>query len=340
MSSRSVIATVLLVVLVLVVMAIRTVTDVDSVIDEDSRRVRRKVVMPARDTDTTEIPRSVHYIWLQGEAHCRAHSPINARSLQSWKDFCKSYDLEFCFWDEGALCEEIWPAVPDWVPLLYDQLKTAAGKADVARAAILWACGGWYADADFEVVRPSLMHWTMSTQAPCAVTLYTGPIAPTWLVRIATDHFYNNAFYGCVPGHPLPARILEEAFARLVVSRSPQQSLHVEVLRLATGADTLETTRTTSPMIFTRIVDGLRRAGHPIHVLSAAATEGSSMIRYYAPGQATPPYCAGHHHTRGSWLPSSVRGLANMDSHWQGTTMWPLLAVGSIGALLAHNIFT
>jgi mannosyltransferase OCH1-like enzyme len=96
------------------------------------------------------IPKIVHFIWLQGEAHLRAHQPVFWQNvLRSREIFGNEWQVKL--WDE----ETILPLVSSFPGLAgrYAALDKLAMKADVARFAILKEYGGIYLDVDFLVER-------------------------------------------------------------------------------------------------------------------------------------------------------------------------------------------
>lgn len=99
----------------------------------------------------TPIPRTVHFVWFQGEAHLRQHEPGYWANVQRTRElFGEGWDVKL--WDEPAVVRVIEQAAPHVMPR-FAALDEPAMKADIARFALMKVYGGIYLDIDFIVYR-------------------------------------------------------------------------------------------------------------------------------------------------------------------------------------------
>lgn len=86
----------------------------------------------------------VHYIWYQGWEYSRFNTRIKENEPK-WSDA----DLKIKKWDQNSIETLIKTSYPDYIKW-FVSLQTTIAKCDVARAFILHAEGGIYADCDFD----------------------------------------------------------------------------------------------------------------------------------------------------------------------------------------------
>ena len=86
----------------------------------------------------------IHYIWYQGWEYCKFNKRIQDNSA-TWKEA----NLEIKKWDQHSIETLIKTSYPLYIKW-FVSLQTTIAKCDVARAFILHAEGGIYADCDFD----------------------------------------------------------------------------------------------------------------------------------------------------------------------------------------------
>lgn len=130
-----------------------------------------------------KIPRAIHQIWLGGPLPERYR-----RWSQKWKDIHPNW--EYHLWNESSILAD--DAVNEEA---FRKTVNLGAKSDIARYAILKKYGGFYADTDFEPVRP------LDPLLRCSfVSGIVYEKAPET----------NNAFFGTVPHHPIIEELVEE----------------------------------------------------------------------------------------------------------------------------------
>lgn len=150
------------------------------------------------------IPRIVHFIWLQGEAHLREHAP------EYWENVRRTRELfgdhwEVKLWEEPALLEVIAQVAPQ-VLQRFESLDRSAMKADVARFVLVKAYGGIYLDIDFIVTR-SLEPLCHLAQEPYVA-----------LRRLRFGSFLHSVLNGTLASEP-------ESLQTYIIISSPQHPL-------------------------------------------------------------------------------------------------------------------
>jgi hypothetical protein len=130
------------------------------------------------------IPNRVHQIWLGGKLPVR---------YQGWTDSWRrmNKDWEYRLWDEKAILKF---GLKNEVA--FRESASFGAKSDIARYEILEREGGVYADTDFECLRP--MNELVKSCSFFAGTIFSD------IPEI------NNGLMGCVPGHPLLRRLVEQ----------------------------------------------------------------------------------------------------------------------------------
>ena len=130
-------------------------------------------------------PRVVHQIWMQGAALCpRSKSDL---ASQPWGP-----DVKHHLWDERAISALVDAQYSPWKSL-WHSIQSLIIKCDVARAFILHAYGGIYADIDYE---PSDGHKD-------AFNLVLGrDVVIGGYQSILVDRIPNNAWIAAVPRAP------------------------------------------------------------------------------------------------------------------------------------------
>lgn len=131
------------------------------------------------------IPRIVHQIWLGPD------KPLEW--MDQWRTHCDHYGWDYRLWGESDFGWFRNQHVYDW----YMRFGHYPGAADVARVEVLFEYGGWYIDADAELVDPEgfFNH-----------SMHDGGF-------VCADHFYHphrylNGMLGSEPRHPITARYL------------------------------------------------------------------------------------------------------------------------------------
>jgi mannosyltransferase OCH1-like enzyme len=134
--------------------------------------------------DEILVPRVFHRVWLGDESMPEEFVAYG----ETWVEHHPGWEMRF--WTEDNLPELERTEV-------LDPARVGAERVDILRYELLWRFGGVYVDTDFECLRsiePLLG----------GLTFFTAWHNPP------RDRV-NNAFIGCVPGHPIVERAMREA---------------------------------------------------------------------------------------------------------------------------------
>jgi len=158
------------------------------------------------------IPYLFHFIWLQGFDVCPFKNNYNQCQKMNPK-------VQFYFWDESSILKlfDTTPWIPyrDEIKKLYLNEKVLAGKADIARYAIMYVYGGVYIDMDYQCVQsfvPILDAYGSKIDLAVVLTkdflYYIKPL----LLGKSKGKCLNNGFFACKPQHEIMKYVLENCF--------------------------------------------------------------------------------------------------------------------------------
>jgi mannosyltransferase OCH1-like enzyme len=103
------------------------------------------------DLRGSQIPRRVHFIWLQGVEHLLASEPAYFANLDRTRELMGP-DWEVRLWTRSDIRDLLGSKRPELLER-FDSIAEPAMQADIGRFAILEAYGGIYLDVDFIVTR-------------------------------------------------------------------------------------------------------------------------------------------------------------------------------------------
>lgn len=103
-----------------------------------------------RGTDSS-IPKTIHFIWFQGEDHMRSHASQYWNNVERTRRIM-GHDWQVKLWDEVSL-KPVLMAIDPQVWERFRSIDRFAMKADLARFCLLKTYGGIYLDVDFLVRR-------------------------------------------------------------------------------------------------------------------------------------------------------------------------------------------
>jgi hypothetical protein len=158
----------------------------------------------------------------------------------------------------------------------FERLPYGVMRADVARLVYLYVYGGWYADTDYEWLRPPTVE----------VLEYDLVLPRSREGRPSSGGTLGNAVLASVPGHPFWAEAVREIFLHPIPAALSRN--HVEMV--------------TGPGLMTRLQD--RAARYPGTWFAPRPlfhTPVSEVHNVPAPG------AFGIHHCRGSWRADALR---------------------------------
>lgn len=133
------------------------------------------------------IPKILHQVWI-------GPHPVPLRWTETWRE--TNRDFEYRLWNDDAIQAFGLRNHETYQRFLLEGLYD--GAADVARAEILYECGGVYADADSVALRPI-------GDAPFMEAGFFAQYEP----NAAFSALITNAFMGAVPRHAVLARYIE-----------------------------------------------------------------------------------------------------------------------------------
>ena len=133
------------------------------------------------------IPKTIHQVWLGPD-----DPPIEW--MQTWVNFAMSSDFEYRVWTEHTIRGLENQAAYDY----YMHHEQWHGASDVARAEILERMGGWYIDADVELVDPHGFYWDPMQQARFVAVSHPEPDT----ARVP------NTVFAAEPGHRILGRTI------------------------------------------------------------------------------------------------------------------------------------
>lgn len=200
----------------------------------------------------TAIPHTLHFIWLQGEAHLRKERPQYWEYIQSWKTYHPGFDTRV--WDADSLQPVVEGASPEAGRLMKANIPFA-WKANLGRYAVLDAFGGVYADTDARCIR------SMAYLLQDASFVYCRHVnLPAWdeaVYKAGNDWpVLNNCWIASVPGYPVWATFWAFIEARWAGktpkhSRSSYMSPYLELFResIAEHADREDLRAVPSPVL-------------------------------------------------------------------------------------------
>lgn len=133
------------------------------------------------------LPKIVHQIWL-------GHDDPPTDWMQTWVEFAYNADWDYQLWTNDTI-----PPLENYKAYnFYMAHEEWHGAADVARVEILERYGGWYMDADIELIDPLGFGTDPMQFANFVVTEH-----PTQHDR------FPNGVIGSVPGHPVLSRYVD-----------------------------------------------------------------------------------------------------------------------------------
>ena len=159
----------------------------------------------------SQIPRQVHVIWIQGEAHLLRTRDWWVGRKAAWGEWMPKWTLRV--WSDTEI-RHVFQGSTVYAPLLrmYDAPNAPmAWKADVARYVLLHKYGGMYADITYEVIRN--FDWMLHGKGVDFVCLHND------LQTVEKDllHRTNNCWFAATAGHPILTALLQ----RLVTEEVP-----------------------------------------------------------------------------------------------------------------------
>lgn len=133
------------------------------------------------------IPKTIHHLW-PGDDSFR---PELHRFRRSWMEHHPDWTFRFWRTDLDGAAEEV-------RALLADPRYSVVVKSDVARFELLRLHGGIYADSDMECLRP-----------------FDELLGDAFFCGRESEGFLCPSVVGCVPDHPLSARMVRAALDRI-----------------------------------------------------------------------------------------------------------------------------
>ncbi len=147
----------------------------------------------------TDIPKVVHFIWIQGEGALASARPIWSSHRKSWERHMPAWRIRV--WDGAQIQHLLTTHFPALLPLYNAPRAPKAWKADIGRYAIVHVHGGMYADVTYQVLRN--FEWMLATDVSFAYLLHD--VAPSESAMFAP---VNNCWFAAVPQHPVLARVI------------------------------------------------------------------------------------------------------------------------------------
>ena len=151
------------------------------------------------------IPYLFHFIWLQGFDVCPFKNNYNQCQKMNPK-------VKFYFWDESSILKlfDNTPWIPfcDEIKKLYLNEKVFAGKADIARYAIMYVYGGVYIDMDYQCVQSFVPILDAYGSKIDLAVILTQDFSYN-LKTVLLGDCLNNGFFACKPQHEIMKYVLE-----------------------------------------------------------------------------------------------------------------------------------
>ena len=146
--------------------------------------------------ELTRVPRRLHQIWMQGEAHL----PERLVELQhTWRELNPHY--EYRLWDEAALRELIATRQPWFLPT-WERYRYLHQRADAGRLFVLYEYGGFYVDLDARALRPldQLIALVPDARLIMSELPFAGLDRAVIALACGTGRLITNAIVGMEPG--------------------------------------------------------------------------------------------------------------------------------------------
>ena len=150
------------------------------------------------------IPRIIHQTWKDAAVPAQL-----ARLAQGWRRHHPQWTYRF--WDDAALRALVADRHPELLAL-FDAYAQPICRVDLARYVIMEACGGLYADLDFECLAPN-----DPLLADHALLIGLEPSSHLDVVAVKArglSRLLSPAWIASIPGHPFWAELLREAACR------------------------------------------------------------------------------------------------------------------------------
>lgn len=197
-------------------------------------------------------------------------------------------DWEYRFWTDATVDIMVQEVFPQHLKV-FRTIQRGVVKADIARYMYLFACGGFYFDLDYKLLR-AIDEETLSHE--CVLPLSRGRSdAPAHLTEISYEHFLLcNAVMGSEAAQPFWADFITQIFSTKGLAELTESRV-VEV----TGPDGLTAFYLSRRHRYSDIYIPERSIFHPVHILGGLLSQ-------------TEPKTVGIHLSWGSWRTKNPLG--------------------------------
>ena len=176
----------------------------------------------------TDIPKRLHFIWMQGPQSLRKKRPEFIAYENAWRRLLGG-DWTFKVWDMDSLRSVVAEVEPGCLKLLDDPEVAMSPKSDIGRHAIMYKYGGVYADVGTRPLRSIkyLLHDTSFAFIHREVTAFE---------RTIIGHV-NTSWFAATPGHIIVRHMLNIMAAAPLVKNRPSGQTVAQWVNNNTGPE-------------------------------------------------------------------------------------------------------